>query len=115
MGAIPLELQVAPTGRTDNDGTSGRPFASVGQARDAIRRLRECDGLPAGGIVVRVQAGLYELTNSFTLDARDSGAADRPIVYRAAPGATPRLVGGRVVKDFVPVEDPAVLARLPEV
>jgi len=44
--------------------------------------------------------------------AADSGTAECPITYRAAPGAEARLTGGRAVDNFIPVTDPGVLARL---
>ncbi|MBU0606287.1 MAG: hypothetical protein KKI08_00320, partial [Armatimonadetes bacterium] len=44
IGCLPalaaVELHVAPTGQDDAPGTLERPFASVGQARDALRELR---------------------------------------------------------------------------
>ena len=46
--------------------------------------------------------------------AVDSGSADAPVVYRAAPGDTVRLLGGRQVSNWVPVSDPQVLGSLDE-
>lgn len=114
MRAIPMELQVAPGGCVAGKVADGRVFDSFEQARDAIRALREREGLPPGGIVVRVEAGIYELDHSFVLEPCDSGAPGKPIVYRAAPSAVCRLVGGCAISGFAPVADPAMLARLPE-
>ena len=116
----PLVLHVATCG---NDAWSGRlaktnreetdgPFASLGRARDEIRKIRENAGLPKGGIVVEVIGGRYELSAPVELTAEDSGTAESPIVYRARPGEVVRLSGGRFVTGWKPVTDPAILERL---
>ena len=48
------------------------------------------------------------------MTAQDSGAENAPIVYRAAPGGTVRLLGGRTVTGWKSVSDPGVLQRLDE-
>lgn len=106
-----------------NDAWSGRlpqpnpertdgPLVSLEAARDAIRRLRAAGPLPAGGIVVAVRGGTYYRDKTFELSAEDSGEAERPIVYRAMEGEEVRLVGGRVVTNWAPVQEQAVLDRL---
>jgi hypothetical protein len=119
--AAPLTLYVAPggndawSGRTPAPGADGAgPFATLQRARDELRKLKQAGPLPAGGAVVEVAAGTYELAQPLELTAEDSGTAEAPIVYRAAPGAEVRLVGGRQVTNFVPVTDPAALGRLDE-
>ena len=72
-------------------------------------------GLPAGGIAVLIETGNYERTSSFALAATDVGTATAPIVYRAAPGASVRILGGRSLDpaNFVPVPSAsAAYARL---
>src|SRR5262245_4306667 len=102
--AEPIVIHVSPHGL---DGSTGRPatpttggvedpFATPHRARDAIRELKRTNGgkLPAP-VVVRLQAGTYELPSPLVLEPEDSGTADRPIVYEAAPGARVVLSGGR--------------------
>ena len=105
-------LFVSPQGSDENPGTADRPLATLGGARDAIRRIKKTAGLPEGGVVVLLVGGVYRLDASFTLDARDSGTEKQPIVYRAAKGEAVRLVGGRCVDGFRPVKDADVLERL---
>ncbi|MBI2299684.1 MAG: right-handed parallel beta-helix repeat-containing protein [Armatimonadetes bacterium] len=112
-------LYVSPGG---NDAWSGRsaaanrrtgdgPFRTLERARDAVRKLKTT--APArGGIVVELAGGVYELAQPFALTAEDSGTAESPITWRAAPGRTVSLVGGRVVTGWQPVTDAAVLAKL---
>ncbi len=109
-----IDLYISPSG---NDAWSGRlsepnasatdgPFATLERARDELRRH------PAPGATVWLRAGDYVLAGSFTLDARDSGLPDQPVTYRAYPGETARLLGGRRITNFCPVTDAATLARL---
>ena len=107
-------LHIAPGGSDTNPGTKARPLATLEAARDAIRRLKAAGPLPAGGVTVELAAGTYERTATFRLTAKDSGTPAARIVYRAAAGAEVRLTGGKAVaaKNFKPVTDKAVLARL---
>lgn len=90
-----LTFFVAPDGAETNDGSRTHPFATLAQARDAIRRLKQAGGgdLPVGGVQVILVAGDYPVRETFTLGAEDSGSAVAPVVYRATPGATVRLQG----------------------
>lgn len=93
------------------DGTDG-PFATLEGARDAIRALKAGSGLPPGGVTVRIAGGIYLRRESFELGPEDSGAPERPIVYRAAGGERPRFIGGERVTGFGPLADESVLVRL---
>lgn len=83
------------------------------EARAAIAAVKARGPLPAGGLIVEIPAGEYQLSSTLALTAADSGTAAAPIVWRAAPGAQVVISGGRVVAGWQPVADPAVLARLP--
>lgn len=120
MGA--LELHVATNGNDawsgelaiPNDEETDGPFATLTRARDRVRRFKAAAGLPQGGVLVTVHGGVYRLIGLLELSAQDSGAADAPVVYRAAAGEEVRLMGGRPVSDFEPVTDPGVRERLAE-
>ena len=108
------ELYVAPGGRDTWPGTKARPFATLEAARDVLRRMKASGRMPKAGVTVWVRGGRYERTQVFELTAADSGTAEAPITYRAAPGQQVRLVGGKLVTSFRPVTDAGVLARLDE-
>lgn len=108
------EFHVAPGGSDANPGTPDRPFASLERAREAIRAVKAATGLPDGGVAVVVHGGHYAVRRTFELTAADSGSLQAPVVYRAAEGDRPVFSGGARIKDFEPVRDPAILARLPE-
>ena len=109
-----LKLYVAPDGDDAGPGDQQKPFATLERARDRIRELKRQGGLPPGGVTVFLRGGRYVRKNTFLLGAEDSGTAESPIVYRAMPGQVAWLDGGLLLRDFQPVKDPAVLARLPE-
>lgn len=61
---------------------------------------------------VVIRGGVYARSATLTLGKNDSGAPGAPIVYRGCPGEEARILGGRVVTEWKPVSDRAVLARL---
>jgi hypothetical protein len=82
---------VAPNGVYANAGTIDAP-TTLESARDKIRALSP---KPTAGVIVYLRGGVYERSSTFTLSAQDSGSSSAPIVYRAYPGETPRLSGGK--------------------
>lgn len=98
--------------RTPNRSRTDGPFATLEGARDAIRALKRRGPLPRRTVTVQIEGGRYELAHPFTLTAEDTGTKETPIVYRARQGEEVRLIGGKALKGFTPVTDPAILARL---
>ncbi len=88
------------------DGTDG-PLATLAGARDAVRALKAKDAMPSEGLDVVLHGGIYTLSGPVEFSEADSGTAARPIVYRAASDASARIMGGRVVTGFGPVEGAA--------
>ena len=116
------DFYVSPSG---DDSWSGKlpepnrqrtdgPFKSLERARDAIRKLKATGGLPAGGVTVCARGGVYSITKTFELTAKDSGTADAPVVYKGCKGEEVRLIGGKRIEGFTPIDDPAVLRRIDE-
>ncbi|HEX9505845.1 MAG TPA: carbohydrate-binding protein, partial [Acidimicrobiia bacterium] len=84
---------VSPNGRSSATGTRGDPFATLQQARDAVRAVSHV----RGDIVVNIENGTYRLSRPLSFTSRDSGRGGRDVVYRAAPGAHPIISGARSV------------------
>ncbi|WP_284645667.1 Ig-like domain-containing protein [Paenibacillus silviterrae] len=105
---------VSVTGNDSNPGTLEAPFLTLEKARDAVRQLKQSSGLPDGGVTVYLRGGSYNRTGSFLLEGQDSGTADKPIKYRAYPGESVRLNGGKKLEKswFTPVTDSSVLNRI---
>ncbi len=107
-----VEIHVSPQGDDAQEGSAHRPLATLEAARDAVRRLLPKGAALPGGIAVVVHGGDYVRSKAFELGQADSGTPDRPVVWRAASGQTPRLLGAVPLSGFVPVSDLAVLQRL---
>lgn len=111
--AAALTVVVAPNGDDANPGTLAAPFRTLERARDEISRVWS-DAAKATGAVVILRGGTYPLATSFKLSSNHSGRADAPIVYRAQPGETVRLLGGADIPfdAFRPISDPAIRERI---
>jgi len=105
---------VSPTGSDANPGTKSNPFATLEAARDAVRTLKHEGKSPKGGITIWLRWGDYPRTNALELTAADSDTPQSPVVWRAYRDEPVRLLGGRKLAGFSPVEDRPVLARLDE-
>jgi hypothetical protein len=92
-------LYVAPSG-TGTACSCAAPCA-LETGRDQARALAAGS---SANVVVQLEGGTYRLPHTFALTAADSGASGRPIVYRAAPSATPVLSGAIAVSGFAPVD-----------
>jgi parallel beta-helix repeat protein len=84
-------------GNDANPGTIDEPFATLEGARTAIRSLKADSGLPEGGVTVYLRSGIVKRTTTFVLDSKDSGDANKPIVYCAYPGEEVVISGGQSI------------------
>ncbi len=120
--AAPAHLYVASDGSDSWSGTlaspnaqgTDGPFATLEQARDAVRALKVKQALPQEGAVILVRGGDYYRETSFLLGPEDSAPEGGCIRYAAYPDEHPRLLGGKPVGPFVPVSDATVLAHFQE-
>ncbi|MBN1676559.1 MAG: right-handed parallel beta-helix repeat-containing protein [Kiritimatiellae bacterium] len=95
-----------------NAANTDGPFATLERARDEIRKAKQANRFPAGGVAVEIRGGTYFRAQTFVLEKQDSGTERGPVVYRRYQDETVRLVGAKRLAGFGPVRDPAVLARL---
>ncbi len=110
-----VTFYVSPRGNDNADGRSeAAPLASLQGARDAIRRLKEKEGLEEQVRIV-VADGTYAISETLVFDSRDSGTGEYPIVYEAAPGARPIFTGGRRIGGFQRGEGAIWTTRILEV
>ncbi len=105
--AAPATVYVSPRG---SDSWSGRladpnkagtdgPFATLARARDEVRKIRTAAPVP---VTVQVRGGIYALPATLTLGAEDAGTPQAPVVWQAAPGEKPVLLGGKRITGFTP-------------
>lgn len=85
---------VSPTGSDSNTGTIDAPFKTIEKARDSVRAA----GLPGSKILVR--GGEYNLTNSVSFSAEDSGTVEAPNMVTNFPGEKPIITGSLALKDL---------------
>ncbi len=114
-------IHVAPDG---NDAWSGQvsrptadrsdgPLATLGGARDAVRKLKAKAPLDRP-LHVRFAAGTYPLTGPVDFGPADSGTAAAPVCYEAAPGARPVFSGGRALDGWRLGADGVWTTRVPD-
>lgn len=96
------------------DGSIERPFNSLEEAVDLIRSIKKEARWPEGGIRVIIKGGRYELRRPMILTEEHSGTEVSPLVFSGADGELAIITGSVLLKDFVAVEDAAILAQLPE-
>jgi hypothetical protein len=78
------------------------PFATLTQARDALRELRK-QGPLGGPATIRIRGGTYSLTEPLVLEPEDSGTPQAPVSYEASPQEEAVLSGGRRISGWKPV------------
>jgi hypothetical protein len=107
------------TGRVSQQTTDNKegPFATIEAARNEIRRLKQENKLPEGNIRIEIQAGNYEMSSAFMLEAEDGGRDSLSrVIYAAEKGAEVRLTGGKAINNWVLVSDRKILEMFyPEV
>jgi hypothetical protein len=106
------ELFVSPQGVDSQPGTKQRPFGTLERARDRARELRKEGKASRETIIIWLRKGDYLRSSALELTEVDSGRAGTPTVWRSWGDGRARLLGGRRLKGFRPVNDPAVLAQL---
>jgi len=103
---------VSTSGRADGSGSSQHPFATLEQARDAVRTAKKANSNQAFTVIVK--DGVYLLSDSFKLTEEDSGTEQYPVIYKADHHGGSQLYGGALLykKNFKLVADEKTLARL---
>ncbi len=108
-----IDFYVAPGGNDTHPGTEAKPFATLEQARDAVRKLKQAEPL-AEPATIFVKSGNYRSTKRLALDGRDSGTPTAPVTWQATGDQAVRLSGGPTLPPhaFQPVTEEVALQRL---
>jgi parallel beta-helix repeat protein len=91
---------------------SDGPFATLGQARQAVRQIK-AQGDPAAPVTVLLRGGKYYLDELLVLGAPDSGTHTAPVIWEVYPGEKAVLSGGRRVTGWQPYRGDIWQAELP--
>lgn len=97
---IVKEFYVATNGNDGNPGTESRPFATLGQARNAIRQIQKEDT-----IRIIIREGTYYLSNPLLLKPIDSGTSLGPVIWKAAENEQVTISGGKVIDSSWKTDD----------
>ena len=102
---------VSPSAKEGGEGSRWKPFATLEEARAAIRALQPI----SEPMEVVVMKGDFYLAEPFVLSKEDGGTDACPVVWRAKVKQQTKLSGGKLLQadQFLPVKDEAVLGRLP--
>ncbi len=90
-GAECYELYVSPDGTGSGSGTLNDPFATLSEARDAIRLM---DRTGKSGVTVYLREGIYVQDSTLEFTEEDSGSDDFSITYKVYDGETAIIEGG---------------------
>lgn len=105
---------VSPTGSDNNDGaTATTSWNTLEKARNYIRS-NNLNKTATGHIIVYLRGGTYMRDSTFTLTSADSGPSGSYMVYRAYPGETPIIDGGKPITGWTQVAgQPYYVANIP--
>lgn len=118
-----IVFYVSPSG---NDSWSGLlfepnaqktdgPLATLYEARNRIRGVKEKQGKLNTDVFVYLRDGTYFLTETFELEPEDSGNDNSRIIYEAFNNETPIVSGGIKIKNWKKLENGILTAQIPEV
>jgi hypothetical protein len=104
-----FDIYVAVDGNDNDPGSIEKPYATLERARDRIREMKS-DG---GRCNVYLRGGTYYLERPFILKPSDSGSESCPVAYRAYPGETPVISGGkRIYGEWMPYENSIMMCKI---
>ena len=76
--------------------TDGQSQLSLSQALLMARDVRK-NSQKIGQVIIELSGGIHRLSNTVEIMEKDSGTFDEPLIIRAAPGMSVRLLGSRPV------------------
>lgn len=112
-----LELYVSTDCSDSGDGSINSPFATITQAKNKIRELKNSGKYPDGEITVYLRGGKYFVDSTIKFTSSDSGTEKFPITYKAYKNEKPIITGGKYLKgsDFSNItEYDNMYSKIPE-
>ena len=92
-----LNYWVATDGDDQGSGSFDDPFLTLQHARDVVHASW---ARKVGKIYVNIRGGVYQLDETLSLDAGDSGAYGAEVVYQAAPNENVVISGGEQIRGW---------------
>ena len=91
FGLQAADFYISPSGADVNPGTTAKPFATLGRARDAVRASGK---LGKEAVTVHALPGVYYLPETLVFTSDDSGSEKAPVTYQGDPGGEVVVSGG---------------------
>ncbi|AQQ71028.1 hypothetical protein SMSP2_01392 [Limihaloglobus sulfuriphilus] len=110
---ITTDFYVSVKGKDTYPGTKRKPFFSIKRAQQAVRELTAA-GLK-NNITVYIKDGTYNITEPLTFIESDGGNIRYTVTYKAYPGHSPLISGGRTISDWQRVKGNLWKTHIPEV
>lgn len=104
-------IYVSVSGNDSNPGTIKLPLASLAKALKIIETHSSANEKPSEIIV---GSGIYFIDGPIVVSPSVSGAANKPLVIKAAEGATPVFYGGKKLNAFEQVSKNLWHVKIPE-
>jgi hypothetical protein len=98
--AVGNTIYVSPTGSDANPGTAASPIQTLQKAQELVRAS---NANMTSDITVTLADGYYRMTSPLMLDASDSGTHGYNVVWTAAAGAHPVLMGSTQITGWTPL------------
>jgi hypothetical protein len=89
------EFYVSPKGKDSHKGTKRSPFQTIQRAQAEVRK-QTAEGLREP-VTVFLREGVYELSEPLVFGPQDGGTDTFAVTYKAFPGETVVLSGGRQI------------------
>src|SRR5579859_4413817 len=89
-GGVQPSVYVSPSGDDSHSGTASSPVQSLQRAQALVRAL---NSNMTSDVTVVLADGYYRMKSSLVLDPRDSGTNGHDVVWTAAAGARPAVIG----------------------
>ena len=108
--AQPIRFYVSVKGNDNNPGNYAKPFATLKQARDAVRNIKK--SVP---VEIIIRGGVYYLPETLVLNPGDSGTGQAPITWRAANDEKVIISGGKCIDGKWKTDDGRIwVVNIPE-
>jgi hypothetical protein len=113
--AVPssVAFHVAVQGSDENSGTAKKPFATLTRAQWAVREAKQRGA--TGPATVILHGGVYRISRPLAFEPQDSGTAEAPVTYQAAPGERAIIDGGQTITGWKKADGHLWSADLPDV
>ena len=96
-GAAGANIFVSPTGNDSNPGTAASPVQTLQKAQQLVR---SSNSNLTSDLTVTLADGYYRMSSPLMLDSSDSGSNGHNVVWTAATGAHPAVVGSKQISGW---------------